>query len=426
MAYTYTPSDITAKQRMNFSTWSLQICHALQEIINIFANTFLVSYIMNVNADEPLSKAIVSIALYYVAVYGVMLVVLPLLAYIVDKTDRVWFYRIGQLLKGSFIVLVIFLGRDIARLSGLAGVLYGLGETFYYSAFNTIKNEMVPKNHISKFVVLQNIFSKFVRTLFPVLLGMLIDVTEYKYVAFYVLGVFAVQIVFSFFIKSKRPDNSKFEFGTYLKKLFSKDKSVERISRFYPIALVYGGTTIQTALISLLTIYTFKTNLNLGLFTGLFALLSVIFLLLFKRLTNQKYKGVVYALLSTLSVASSVLLAFHISKWTYIVFSLISTISTCILGFSLDIQRNTILKKTGNYDYITEHQTVCECCFNIIRVLTYVLMLVLGLTLDLTGLKILVCVVSISHLLLGLLLYKMEKAEENYSLAEKENENENK
>ncbi len=430
MAYTYTPSDISSRQRMNLSTWSLQICHALEGIIAIFGNTFLVSYIMHVNVDEPISKAIVSIALYYIAVYGVMLLVLPLIDYIVDRTDRVWFYRIGMLLKGSFIVLVIFLGKGLSKYSALAGVLYGLSETFYYAAFNTIKNEVVPKNHISKFVVMQNIFSKLVKTLFPVLLGILIDVTAYKNVAFYVLGVFAVQLTFSFFIKSKRPANSKFEFFGYIKKLAKNDPSLERVKRFYPMALAYGGTTIQTALASLLTIYTFKTNLNLGLFTGLFAFLSVILLLLFKRIKTLKGRGICYIILSVLSVGASVLISFAIKKWTYILFNLILTTSCCILGFALDIQRNTIVKKTGNYDYITEHQAVTECCFNIIRVLSYSLMLVLGMTLNLVGLKILISVVSIAYPLLAWLLYKMEKVEENYPMekaeAIKETENENK
>lgn len=413
MGYTYSPSSTTAKDKMNLSTWSLQVVHGLNNIIGLFANTFLVSYIMQVGNGD-FSASIVSVATYYLVMYCVMLIVNTLLGYLVDRSNRVWLYRIGVLFKGSFIILVIFLGKNLARLSALAGVLYGLAESFYYSSFNVVKSEMVPRAHASKYIVVENIFAKVINVVFPIVLGVLIDVSTYITTAYMVLAVVVIQVVFSFFIKSFRPENSNFEFFKYLNRLRDKSESMRRIKNFYPVALAYGGTKIQTALVSLLSIYTFKTNVNLGLFTALFALVAVLCLFVFKRLNKNKTSKVSYALLGILPVVASVLVAISIEKWTFIVHSMILEVAICLLGYSLDVHRTIILKKTGHYEDIAEHQALTEACFNIIRIVTFVLMLVLGLTLDLTGLKICIAVVSLSYPLLAIFLSRLEDVEKKY------------
>ena len=74
------------------------------------------------------------------------------------------------------------------------------------------------------------------------------------------------------------------------------------------------------------------------------------------------------------------------------------------------------MKKTGHYEDIAEHQALTEVAFNIIRAVTFVLMLVLGLTLDINGLKICIAVVSLSYPLLALFLMRLEKEEKKYPI----------
>ncbi len=420
MGYSYSPSSTTSKDRMNLSTWSLQVDHGLNNVIGLFANTFLVSYITQVSASESLSASIVSVASYYLAIYIVMIFLNTLLGYLVDRTNRVWLYRVGIICKGAFIVLVIFMGQNLAKYSVLAGALYGVAESFYYSSFNILKSEMVPRAHADKYVVVENIFAKVINVAFPIILGVLIDVSTYVTTAYMVLAVVAIQVVFSCFIKSSRPEGSCFEFFKYLKKLKGNSEDIKRIKNFYPVALAYGGTKIQTALVPLLAIYTFKTNISLGLFTALFAFLAVACLFLFKYLKKskigEKASKVMYIILGILPVIVSVMIAISIEKWSFIVFSMVLEIAICLLGYSLDVQRTVILKKTGHYEDIAEHQALTEVAFNIIRAVTFVLMLVLGLTLDINGLKICIAVVSLSYPLLALFLMRLEKEEKKYPI----------
>jgi len=416
MSYSYQPSNISQNQKMNMSTWSMQVTSSINNIIGLFATSFLVSYIMQVNVDAPLGESIVSIALYNIALYAVMSLVYFLMSYLVDRTNRVWFYRLGILIKGAFIVLIIFLGKDLAKLSALAGAIYGIAEACYWSSYNVMKCEIIPRMHADKFIAINTLLNKFINIVFPVLIGLMIDVSTFTSVAVYVLCIVIIQLVFSFFIKSKRPAESSFQFFQYLKKLRKNDADAKRIKRFYPIALGYGGTTICTILVSFMAIYTFKTNLNLGIFTASFAVLSVIALLVFKKTTKEGGRKIIYTIIGILPVIAGILVAFKITKWTYILFNIVETVSLCVLAYALDYQRTVIIKKTGNYNDTAEHQTLTELIFNLARVITFTLMLVLGLTLDLFGFRILCVIISLVFPMLCFFLHRMEKFEKDYPL----------
>ena len=70
MAYQYSPSAVSDK-KVDKASIGLQISHMLFVIVSIFASTFLISYIVSVNAENPLSTSIVSIAIYYISQFFV-------------------------------------------------------------------------------------------------------------------------------------------------------------------------------------------------------------------------------------------------------------------------------------------------------------------------------------------------------------------
>ena len=251
MAYTYTPSNITAKQKMNLSVWSLQITSLINSIVELFTSSFLVSFIMQVNVDEPISATLVSIALYYISLYAVMFIAYTLLGYLVDRSNRIGYYRAGILFKGAFIVVIIFLGRDLAQNTILAGAFIGLSEAFYYSSYNVLKGEIIPRAHADKYITVSNILKRVISIVFPILIGYLIDVSTYTTVAIYVLVIVAIQFIFSCLIKSQRPENSVFELFKYLKALRQKTEDTQRIKRFYPAVAGYACTTLISSCITL-------------------------------------------------------------------------------------------------------------------------------------------------------------------------------
>ena len=416
MAFTYNPNKTELKGKMDLSTWSMQITSSINNIISLFASTFLVSFITQTNANEPLSKTLVAIGLFYFSLYFVQAFIYFIMGYLVDKTNRISLYRLGIIVKGAFIVLIIFLGEDLAKMAPLAGAVYGVAESLYWSSYNVMKCEIIPKRQADSFIALNTLLNKIINIVFPILIGFLIDVSTFMSVAIYVLIIVAVQFVISFFIKSLKPENSSFKFFKYVKKLKTQTDDVKRIKRFYPVAICYGLTTICTSLASLLAIYTFKTNFNLGLFTAGFSVVSVISLILFKRYSKIGKRKILYIILGLLPFLGALSVTIKVAKWSYILFYLTETVALTILAYALDVQRTIILKKTGHYEDIAEHQTLTEILFSTARCLSFLLMIILGVTLDVLGLRLLMIGVGLSFPLLTYFLNKMEKVEMYYPL----------
>lgn len=415
MAYQYSPSTEGLK-KVDKASIGLQISHMLFVIVSIFASTFLISYIVSVNAENPLSKSIVSIAIYFITQFAVFGISYFAMSYVVDRTSRVWIYRLGILLYGLFIVMVIFVGKELSKYVVLAGALYGLSEGVFHAAYNVLKGEMVPRRTMSHYSTLCLVLDKVVRVVFPILMGFLIDSSTFYITAIYVLVIIVIQLGVTFLIKSKRPENSSFDFFAYLKSLKRKNEDMVRIKRVYNVSWLYGFKTIFSTLFSIITIYTFKTNFKLGIFTSISAIVSIVSLILFKRFTKEGSRTPLYLSLSILLVLSIVGFTLFMNKWTYIVYTIFDAICLNILANGIDIERNLVIKKTGHYSDIAEHNCIIELQFTISRIVTYSLMLILGLTLDLLGIKICLVICAAMMPVMAIMLSKMEKEECKYSL----------
>jgi len=415
MAYTYTPSK-TNDKKIDKASVGLQICHMIYIITTLFTSTFLVSYIISINAESPLSTSLFTIALFYVSEYVVFGICYFLISYVVDKTSRIWVYRASILFNGAFITLIIFLGKEIASYIILAGAMLGITESLYYASFNVLKGEMVPRRKMTSFAVLCLALDKTVRVIFPVLIGLVMDVSNFSVVAFCALGLVLVQFGFTFMIKAQKPEGSSFKMFDYLKRLKANTEDAKRIKRFYPTCFFYGAKTIFGTLFTIITVYTFKTNLKLGIFTSVSSAVAVLSLFIFKRFTKEGKRTAFYLVSGLILLASTILLVLNVQNWTYIIFSLSQAFAITIVAGGVDIERNTILKKTGHYDDIAEHNCLTEVILAISRVVIYSIMLVLGLTLDMTGLKIMMVISAILIPIMALLLDRMERVECNYSI----------
>lgn len=415
MAYQYTPSTGEVK-KYDKASIGLYISHMLYVIITIFASTFLISYIISINAENALSNSIVTISIYYITNFIVFGLTYFLMSYVVDKTSRVWIYRLGILLFGGFIVLVVFVGEELAKYIVLAGSIYGIAEGVYFSAYNVLKGEMVPRKNMSTFSTLCIILEKVLKVVFPVLLGFMIDASSFVMTAVFVLIIVVAQLGVTFLIKAQRPDNSSFEFFKYLKSLKGSGDDIARIKRVYNVSWFYGFKTIFATLFSIVTIYTFKTNLKLGIFTSLSSVIAIISLVFFKYFTKEGKRTALYMSIGVLLLCSTITLSLFMNKWTYVLFNFCQAVCLTILGNGVDIERNLIIKKTGHYSDIAEHNCVVELILTISRIFSYLLMLVLGLTLDLLGLKICMVISAIAIPAMCIFTTKMEKVECEYSL----------
>lgn len=412
MAFVYNIS--TSKKDIKANV-CLQICHLFYTVIDLFLSTFLVAYIYDLTTGT--FDYIYSVGMYNLFIYIGLIVFYLILAPLVDKTSRVWFYRVGIVLSMGLVVLCIFCGKQIASLLMLAGFLNGMAKAFYYSSYNTIKQEMVSRKSMKNFAVYSSVLSQIVRIVVPIIMGSLISASTYSTVAIYVVAVCVIQLGVSFGVKSQKPKGSSFSIKGYVTKLKQNPEVYKKLKFLYFGSLIYGSASIVSVLLNVCIMLQFGSSFSLGVLTSVFSIVAVVSMLLINKFTSPGKRNYLFIICMILPAVSAILFACMSNYVTLIIYNLFIAISKIVAETTFDTYRNSNLKEAGLYSEITEHQTINEIMFNISRIIVFSLLILIGLVNNLVVFKVCFVIFACSYTFLLLFLLVYEKRYCSSSLA---------
>ncbi len=404
MGYSY---NIETSKCDKKSTIGLSVCHLMFSVINLFLSTFLIAHIYTLTSD--LFSYVLNVGIYQLASYFCMLISYFLFSFWVDKSNRIWVYRIANIIKAVLVIVTIFYGKDLAKIVVLAGVLNGLAHGAYYASYNVLKQEMVSRKSMDNFAVVLTILGKVINVVCPILLGMLIDISTYTVVAIYVLILSVIQIVISFFVKSKKPENSDFNLKKYIQGLKKDTKINRKIKFIYKICIVYGLTSVVSILLNINIMMQFGSSFSLGSITSIFACVTIVVLLLFKRFTKFGKRGWLFSAVGILPFVGVLIFAFVPNVVTLIIYHLCLSVCEVITTTTFDIIRNKNLKENGMYAEIAEHQCVVESIFQIVRIISFIALICVGLIKNLVVFRIFFVLVVLAYLVMAIMIMLYEK-----------------
>lgn len=390
---------------------SLLASYTLNNIINVFVTTFLVSYLYTISENYVLN-----IGLFYMFNYMSMGIFYFVISKFIDKTSRVGFYRVAIIIKFLFILMIIFIGKDVAQYVALAGILYGFSEACYWTSYNIMKNELVSKRIMKKYSAGQLILEKFGSVVIPIVLGKIIDSDSFKTSAYIVLAIVAVEIILSFFIKSKRPENSSFDLKDYNQKLNALGEKKKLVTYSYLISIFYGFTTIVTPLNTILIMYTFNSNFSLGIITSVFAACAMVLLVILTTCTKPGKRGFIFPIAAVIPVVAALVEVIFPLKVTAIIFNGALVICSVVHSYTFDVARNLIIKRLGLYDCIAEYQAELEGVLEIFRMFSFGIMALVGFIVANFGIsqlliatKVLLMVFVFAIAIVDMMMLKYEK-----------------
>ena len=386
--------EIKHRSKLNSTSYSLLTTHGCNEIVSVFVSTFLISYIYSISTNY-----LFNIGLFYMFNYMSMMVFYYLISRIIDKTNRVICYRVAILVRAIFILSVVFLGKNLANVVVLAGLLNGFSEANYWCSFNLMKNELIPNHCIKQYSLLQTIIGKVITFVVPIILGKIIDAESFKLTAIIVLVVAVVEMMFSFLIKSRRPENSGFDLKSFLQRTKQSEKYKKLFNVVFTASFLYGFITLVNPLNTMVVMLTFNSNFSLGLLTGVFSGVSIILLICIKRFAKKANNKWYYLMAAILPVIAAVVLVVITNKITVIIFNCILYLAQIVHTYFYDVYRNTLLKKLDMYDDIAEYQCCIECLMETARVVGFAVMTLAGVIATLIGLNALVVLVKVSFAL---------------------------
>lgn len=363
------------EEKFNIQMISIIICSVINTIVGLFSGTFLVASLYNAGGNP-----IVVIAEYYLAVYASILVFYYILSHFGENVKiREWFFRIGIILKAIHIFMIVLMNDKFYTYIILFAVIRGISDAFYWSSYSLMRYSIVRRKMVNKFTFVEQFSGKTASIVFPIILGSLIDVESFVKVAFPVLILSIIQIIFSFFVRSSEVKSSKFDIFTYWKKIKEQNHN-KQFAKIYMSFFVDGTRDAITQMITIFIMMFYNSsNTSLGIISSIISICSLIILFIYTTCQSIKNSKITYILMCVLPFVSCLFLIFKPCKITLIIYNICFSVVSSLLTYGLDTERISIVKLLKYHGETLEHNVTAEIFLDNGRFVSYIIMLLIGL-----------------------------------------------
>lgn len=372
----------------------------------VFIETFLVAYFLKVT-NENITK----ISIYYIIIYFLLSLGNVLLGKTIKKypSKSQKILSLGIVSRALFILFIVILAEKIATNFILIAIIYGFSEILYWCAHELIYIDVTTNDNRKNYMSIKKILGKLVKIFAPIILGTSIELYSFTKIAIYVFGLSLIQIILTLLIKTET-DNykpKKYSFNNFLN--YIKDNKLIKIKLYNLAGIAYGiiESSIST-LIIVITIMTFKTSFNLGVLTTIFAICSMISLMLYNKFYNNKNSKLILILCSIIIVLGVLGLLIDINKTTLIIYNFCYIITFSIFDVLYNTRKGNLVKECNIENFREEYIGYTSISIGIGRIIGYILMLIVSFTAKLVFFKILLAIVTAFAPIYCYLIYKTE------------------
>lgn len=408
------------KNKLDRSSKALMLCDLINTIINLFGETFLVAYFLQISNEN-----VTQIAIYQIIVFMLLGLGSLILGNVIKSNfkNKIVIYRTGMIVKSVNVLLIVLFKEQINQYFVAFAILYGISAALYWSAHDIMNIEIVSNEQRKDYMTIKRIFGKILNIIFPIILGTTIELTSFTYIATYIFTLTLIQIILSLNIDINKfnicKSKEKYSLKNYVKNLSIKQKI--KLYKIYKLAFLYGiiMDTINI-LVIIITIMTFKSSLNLGILTTIFSICAMFSLYIFNKFYQKQHTKAILTVYSILVVFGVFCLIFNINRTTLIMYNFTYAITACILEVMFKIKSEDVVKEYSIEEWIVEYHTFIEGFMDIGRIVGFSLMLLIGMLNNIVYFKILLIMVTICIPIYAINMYKVEKNYTNEGKNEKE------
>ena len=194
--------------------------------------------------------------------------------------------------------------------------------------------------------------------------------------------------------RKKLSQNEKYDIKEYIKELCKSENS--KLKSYYKSNLLYGiiEDPIST-LVTIITVMTFKTSLNLGILTTIFSICSIGALYLYKKYYNKKNSKVLLTVCSTLILIGATGLVINIGKVTLVIYNFVCTLGLRIFDAIFNTQKGDLIEECHIEKRNVEHVMLNAFLTDLSRVIGFCLILIVGLINNMIIFKILLLFIAL-------------------------------
>lgn len=368
----------------------------IYKITALFAETFLVAYFLKVTNEN-----IVQIAAYYIIVHAIMGIGSVLIGNFIKGKPRVRtkILSLGVIIRALFILFIVILGDKLASNYVIVAIFCGISETLYWSTHELIFVDVTNNGNRKDYMAIKKILGTIVSIVAPIILGSTIELASFAKIAVYVFVLSAIQILLSLKISpddfcTNNSQNEKYDMKEYIKELRKSENS--KLKSYYKSNLLYGIIeNPMSTLVTIITVMTFKTSLNLGILTTIFSICSIGALYLYKKYYNKKNSKVLLTVCSTLILIGATGLVINIGKVTLVIYNFACTLGLRIFDAIFNTQKGDLIEECHIEKRNVEHVMLNAFLTDLSRVIGFCLILIVGLINNMIIFKILLLFIAL-------------------------------
>lgn len=375
------------EQRMSKNTNLLLVINTIRKIIDIFLGPFLTAYLFKVAVEN-----IKIISMYNILSYIAISVVALIIGRILKNKYQMQIFRIGMISKFIQLAILIILGDNVVNYIWIMAIVAGFSMGTWSFPLNLFSSKLVSNDEKKDFIVYKTILNNLVKVLIPFLLGSIISIKNFETTTIIIFILSFIQILLSFKMKIKIQNNKESKKLDIIKEV-NHIKNNIKLQRFYKMkffkGMAYEGA-LDTA-VTLLIIMSFNSDFSLGVITSIISLLAMLSSYVYKKFKNQEKMKLLIIVSYVIILISSIVLVFITNRYTIVGYNLIFAFFLQFIMVSEEVQT---LKFT-NSDVINDSNRVetyvlLEMFLNIGRIISYILLFVVGIYNNLYLLEILI------------------------------------
>ena len=325
----------------------------LRNFIKVFFTLFFNIYVLKIVSDIGFIIEInfLEVVFKFIFVFAINK--------IMTSKNAKFFYSSSFVLLVVCIGLLLVLKEDIIKYIVLFKLIYGLEEVCFSCPLEMIIMGANSHGSISNFEANMNIFNGIATILTPIFSGFIIEKFSYT-VLFVILVVEAIMIiVISLYISKFYIEDKKLN----IKEFWQKSKNYKHMDYIYK-CMFYRRISAQGAILTLLPIILFlklNSELGVGSYNSLFAVLTIICLSLLKFVNKKKIKKKFYIPFAIVVFISTLILVFVPSFVAIIIYYV------CMNTFAAVIESEScsLVYEAINVDDIKTYNREHEVVFNI-------------------------------------------------------------
>lgn len=399
-------------KKIGKSAKCLIVSDLIYSIIEIFLSTFLVAYFLKVTNEN-----IIQIALYYIIVNITSGIGSLLIGRLIKNNSKIKMkiFLLSIVLRAIFILFIVVLEEKIVNSFIIVAIFYGLSELLFWSTHETIFIEVTTNNNRQNYVSIKHIISKISKIVVPIILGSSIELYSFSKIAIYILILSIIQIFIFMQISTNEASSEekieKYDIKQYIKEL--KNNKRTKLKEYYKSNLIYGIIEDpMSTIVTILTVMTFKTSLNLGILTTIFAVCSMGTIYIYKKYYNKRNCVIILWICAAFIIIGALGIILNTDKITLVIYNFACTISLCIFDAIYNTQKGNLIQECNIERKNVEHIMFNSFCTHMSRMTGFILILIAGIIRGMTAFKVILLLITICVPLYINLIIKLEKNEE--------------